>query len=58
MNNFPPTTRREPFTNGLTVRVDERGSGRPILVLHSAGGPQEAFTKIVPDPDFTPGTTR
>src|SRR5436305_4650616 len=40
MNNVPPTTRRESFTDGLTVRVDEQGSGRPILVLHGAGGPQ------------------
>jgi pimeloyl-ACP methyl ester carboxylesterase len=24
----------------LTVRIDERGSGRPILVLHGGGGPQ------------------
>ena len=40
MNNVPPTTRRESFTDGLTVRVDEQGSGHPILVLHGAGGPQ------------------
>ncbi len=35
-----PNTRRESFADGLTVRVDERGSGRPILVLHGGGGPQ------------------
>ena len=43
MNNLPtstPTTRRETFANGLTVRVDEQGSGRPILVLHGGGGPR------------------
>src|SRR6266702_31723 len=36
----PPRTRRESFADGLTVRIDERGSGRPILVLHGGGGPQ------------------
>ena len=36
----PPRTRRESFADGLTVRVDERGSGRPMLVLHGGGGPQ------------------
>src|ERR1700680_1047609 len=36
----PPQTRRESFADGLTVRIDERGSGRPILVLHGGGGPQ------------------
>src|SRR5436305_11401796 len=36
----PPSTRRESFANGLTVRIDERGSGRPMLVLHGGGGPQ------------------
>src|SRR5258708_1387102 len=36
----PPRTRRESFADGLTVRVDERGSGRPILVLHGGGGSQ------------------
>ncbi len=42
MSTFPsstPTTRRESFANGLTVRIDEQGSGRPILVLHGGGGP-------------------
>jgi pimeloyl-ACP methyl ester carboxylesterase len=38
MNTFPIRTRRESFADGLTVRVDERGSGRPILVLHGGGG--------------------
>src|SRR6266699_23115 len=32
--------RAESFADGLTVRIDERGSGRPILVLHGGGGPQ------------------
>jgi pimeloyl-ACP methyl ester carboxylesterase len=36
----PPRTRRESFADGLTLRIDERGSGRPILVLHGGGGPQ------------------
>ena len=36
----PPRTRRESFADGLSVRIDERGSGRPILVLHGGGGPQ------------------
>src|SRR6266566_2271175 len=36
----PPRTRRESFADGLTVRIDERGSGRPILILHGGGGPQ------------------
>ncbi len=35
------TTRRESFTDGLTLRFDEReNSGRPILILHGGGGPQ------------------
>ena len=39
---FPstPQTRIETFADGLTVRIDERGSGRPLLVLHGGGGPQ------------------
>ena len=40
MNTFPsssPRTRRESFADGLTVRVDEQGSGRPILLLHGGG---------------------
>ena len=36
----PPRTRRESFADGLTVRIDERGSGRPMLILHGGGGPQ------------------
>jgi len=41
MSNLPPlSTRRESFADGLTIRVDEGGSGRPILVLHGGGGPQ------------------
>src|SRR5712691_7800861 len=36
----PPRTRIETFADGLTVRIDERGSGRPMLVLHGGGGPQ------------------
>lgn len=33
-------TRREAFADGLTVRVDELGNGRPIVILHGAAGPQ------------------
>jgi pimeloyl-ACP methyl ester carboxylesterase len=33
-------TRKETFVDGLTVRVDEQGSGRPILILHGVAGPQ------------------
>lgn len=41
MSNLPSlTTRRESFADGLTIRVDEGGSGRPMLVLHGGGGPQ------------------
>ena len=40
LSPFPPQTRRETFADGLTVRIDERGSGRPLLVLHGGGGPQ------------------
>ena len=43
MNTFPsssPRTRRESFADGLTVRVDEQGSGHPILLLHGGAGPQ------------------
>ena len=46
MNTLPPSsprTRRESFADGLTVHIDERGSGRPILVLHGGGGPQTMF---------------
>jgi hypothetical protein len=37
---FLPRTRREAFAESLTVRVDEQGNGRPILILHGAAGPQ------------------
>jgi pimeloyl-ACP methyl ester carboxylesterase len=43
MSALPPSsprTRRESFADGLTVRVDEQGSGRPMLVLHGGAGPQ------------------
>lgn len=36
----PAKIRKETFADGLTVRIDERGSGRPILVLHGGAGPQ------------------
>jgi hypothetical protein len=38
--SFLPRTRREAFADRLTVRVDEQGSGRPILILHGTAGPQ------------------
>jgi pimeloyl-ACP methyl ester carboxylesterase len=34
------STRKESFADGLTISVDEGGSGRPILILHGGGGPQ------------------
>ena len=34
------STRHETFANGLTLRIDERGHGRPLLVLHGASGPR------------------
>ncbi len=37
---FPALTSRESFDDGLVVRTDMRGKGRPMLVLHGAGGPQ------------------
>lgn len=43
MSTLPPSplkTRRESFADGLTLRVDEGGSGRPVLLLHGGGGPQ------------------
>jgi pimeloyl-ACP methyl ester carboxylesterase len=46
MNTFPsssPRTRRESFADGLTVRFDEQGSGRPMLLLHGGAGPQSMF---------------
>ncbi len=35
---FPIKTRSESFADGLTIRIDERGSGRPLLILHGAAG--------------------
>jgi len=46
MSTLPPSsprTRRESFADGLTVRVDEQGNGRPMLLLHGGGGPQTMF---------------
>ncbi len=40
LSPFTPQTRIETFADGLTVRIGERGSGRPLLVLHGGGGPQ------------------
>lgn len=40
LHSLTPTSRRESFADGLTVRIDERGSGRPVLILHGGGGPQ------------------
>ena len=42
MNTLPtsPRTRSESFADGLTVRFNEQGSGRPMLVLHGGGGTQ------------------
>src|SRR5581483_10398464 len=40
MNTFLSSTRRESFADDLSVRVDERGSGRPVLILHGAAGPR------------------
>ena len=40
LSPFTPQTRIETFADGLTVRIDERGTGRPLLVLHGGGGPQ------------------
>ncbi|MBV9229819.1 MAG: alpha/beta hydrolase, partial [Chloroflexi bacterium] len=37
------TPRIESFADGLTVRVSEHGSGRPILVLHGGAGPQSVL---------------
>src|SRR5260370_31103070 len=45
MSSFPssPRTRSESFADGLTVRFNEQGSGRPMLLLHGGGGPQTMF---------------
>lgn len=40
LSSSTPTTRLESFSNGLTVKFEERGSGRPVLVLHGGAGPQ------------------
>ena len=40
MHSSSLRTRTETFIDNLTVRVDERGSGRPIFVVHGAAGPQ------------------
>jgi pimeloyl-ACP methyl ester carboxylesterase len=37
------STRIESFADGLTVRVGEHGSGRPILVLHGGAGQQSVI---------------
>src|SRR3989442_2167178 len=44
-----PSTRKETFADGLAVRLDERGSGPPMLVLHGGGGPQSVagFTEAL-----------
>ncbi len=34
------STRRESFADGLTIRVEEGGDGRPVLILHGGGGLQ------------------
>src|SRR6266581_704893 len=34
------STRKESFADGLTIRFDEGGNGRPVLILHGGGGPQ------------------
>src|SRR5258708_6211631 len=35
-----PNSRIGTFANGLTLRIDERGNGNPVLVLHGGGGPR------------------
>ena len=40
MNTSTPTSRNVSFANGVTLHLDERGTGRPVLVLHGGGGPQ------------------
>jgi pimeloyl-ACP methyl ester carboxylesterase len=44
-----PSTRKETFADGVAVRLDERGSGPPMLVLHGGGGPQSVagFTEAL-----------
>jgi pimeloyl-ACP methyl ester carboxylesterase len=46
MNTQAPTQpriRTETFADGLSVRFDEQGSGRPVLVLHGGAGPQSVL---------------
>jgi 2-polyprenyl-6-methoxyphenol hydroxylase-like FAD-dependent oxidoreductase len=61
--SFPSKTRRESFIDDLIVRVDEQGSGRPVLILHGAAGPQsvsgiaeglarQAYTLVPTHPGF------
>lgn len=38
--SFPPTTHKESFADDLTISIDERGSGRLVLILHGAAGPR------------------
>jgi pimeloyl-ACP methyl ester carboxylesterase len=40
LSPIAPQTRIETFDDGLTVRIDEQGSGRSMLILHGGGGPQ------------------
>src|SRR5258708_36027208 len=35
-----PNSRIGTFANGLTLRIDERGNGNPVLVLQGGGGPR------------------
>src|SRR5256712_20485 len=44
-----PSTRKEPFADGLAGRLAEGGSGPPMLVLHGGGGPQSVagFTEAL-----------
>ncbi|QBD74665.1 alpha/beta fold hydrolase [Ktedonosporobacter rubrisoli] len=43
MNPVPSSTlltRQEALFDDLSIRIDERGSGQPILILHGAAGPR------------------
>jgi len=44
-----PSVRRETLSNGLTIRFDECGEGRPVLILHGGAGPQSVtgFSKAI-----------
>ena len=35
-----PTTRVVDFADGLSIEVEKRGAGRPVLLLHGGAGPQ------------------